>query len=108
MVVTILSDPDGYEICFVGDIGFYDLATPLYDQVRAPLASHHTPPPTSTCRSHLSPHTTHTSTFPTFLRHALVTPSSDVVMTLWHAHDRARAGGLGAAGIARRRWRPPA
>ena len=31
--VTILSDPDGYEICFVGDVGFYDLATPLYDKV---------------------------------------------------------------------------
>merc|ERR1719463_1003053 len=29
VVVTILADPDGYEICFVGDIGFYDLATPL-------------------------------------------------------------------------------
>ena len=35
VVVTILSDPDGYEICFVGDIGFYDLATPLYDRVPA-------------------------------------------------------------------------
>lgn len=33
VIVTILSDPDGYEICFVGDIGFYDLATPLYDRV---------------------------------------------------------------------------
>lgn len=33
VVVTILADPDGYEICFVGDIGFYDLATPLYDLV---------------------------------------------------------------------------
>lgn len=32
-MVTILSDPDGYEICFVGDVGFYDLATPLYDKV---------------------------------------------------------------------------
>ena len=31
--VTILSDPDDYEICFVGDVGFYDLATPLYDKV---------------------------------------------------------------------------
>ena len=33
VVVTILADPDGYEICFVGDIGFYDLAKPLYDKV---------------------------------------------------------------------------
>lgn len=33
VVVTILADPDGYEICFVGDIGFYDLATPLYDRI---------------------------------------------------------------------------
>ena len=33
VIVTILSDPDAYEICFVGDIGFYDLATPLYDKV---------------------------------------------------------------------------
>jgi thiol-disulfide isomerase/thioredoxin len=33
VVVTILADPDGYEICFVGDVGFYDLAKPLYDRV---------------------------------------------------------------------------
>ena len=33
VVVTILADPDGYEICFVGDVGFWDLATPLYDRV---------------------------------------------------------------------------
>uniref|UniRef100_A0A7S2ELB3 VOC domain-containing protein n=1 Tax=Trieres chinensis TaxID=1514140 RepID=A0A7S2ELB3_TRICV len=33
VVVTILTDPDGYEICFVGDEGFYDLAVPLYDKV---------------------------------------------------------------------------
>jgi thioredoxin 1 len=33
VVVTILADPDAYEICFVGDVGFYDLATPLYDVV---------------------------------------------------------------------------
>jgi len=33
VVVTILADPDGYEICFVGDVGFYDLATPLFDKV---------------------------------------------------------------------------
>ena len=33
VVVTILADPDGYEICFVGDVGFWDLAKPLYDKV---------------------------------------------------------------------------
>ena len=33
VVVTILQDRDGYEICFVEDIAFYDLATPKYDVV---------------------------------------------------------------------------
>ena len=33
VVVTILADPDAYEICFVGDQGFYDLATPQYDLI---------------------------------------------------------------------------
>lgn len=33
VVVTILLDPDEYEICFVEDVGFYDLATPTYDVV---------------------------------------------------------------------------
>lgn len=33
VVVTILADPDGYEICFVGAEGFYDLAEPLYDLI---------------------------------------------------------------------------
>lgn len=33
VVVTILVDRDGYEICFVEDIAFYDLATPLYDVI---------------------------------------------------------------------------
>ena len=33
VVVTILVDRDGYEICFVEDAAFYDLATPLYDVV---------------------------------------------------------------------------
>jgi catechol 2,3-dioxygenase-like lactoylglutathione lyase family enzyme len=33
VVVTILLDRDGYEICFVEDAAFYDLATPLYDIV---------------------------------------------------------------------------
>jgi catechol 2,3-dioxygenase-like lactoylglutathione lyase family enzyme len=32
VVVTILADPDKYEICFVGDVGFWDLAQPLYDR----------------------------------------------------------------------------
>lgn len=36
VVVTILVDRDGYEICFVEDIGFYDLATPKYDIVDFP------------------------------------------------------------------------
>lgn len=31
--VTILADPDGYEMCFVGDVGFYDLALPTYDVI---------------------------------------------------------------------------
>ena len=33
VVVTILVDRDGYEICFVEDAAFYDLATPLFDVV---------------------------------------------------------------------------
>mmetsp|Transcript_20094 Transcript_20094/g.68117 ORF Transcript_20094/g.68117 Transcript_20094/m.68117 type:complete len:410 (+) Transcript_20094:19-1248(+) len=33
VVVTILADPDGYEICFVEDVAFYQLAEPLYDVV---------------------------------------------------------------------------
>jgi len=33
VVVTILQDPDGYEICFVEDDAFYDLATPKYDVI---------------------------------------------------------------------------
>jgi hypothetical protein len=31
--VVILKDRDGYEICFVEDIGFYQLAVPTYDLV---------------------------------------------------------------------------
>jgi len=49
VVVTILADPDAYEICFVGDVGFYDLATPLYDLVdwklRASRGAYGAPPP---------------------------------------------------------------
>lgn len=33
VVVTILVDRDGYEICFVEDEAFYALATPLYDVI---------------------------------------------------------------------------
>jgi len=33
VVVTILADRDGYEICFVEDEAFYALATPLYDVI---------------------------------------------------------------------------
>jgi thiol-disulfide isomerase/thioredoxin len=33
VVVTILTDPDGYEICFVEEEGFYQLAIPTYDVV---------------------------------------------------------------------------
>ena len=33
VVVTILRDKDEYEICFVEDIAFYDLATPKYDVI---------------------------------------------------------------------------
>jgi len=50
--VTIFADPDGYEICFVGDVGFYDLATPLYDLVdwklRVARGADGAPPPKST------------------------------------------------------------
>lgn len=49
VVVTILADTDQYEICFVGDVGFYDLATPLYDLVdwklRAGRGADGAPPP---------------------------------------------------------------
>ena len=31
--MTILLDRDDYEICFVEDIAFYDLATPTYDVI---------------------------------------------------------------------------
>ena len=31
--VTILQDVDGYEICFVGDVGFWDLCQPTYDEI---------------------------------------------------------------------------
>ena len=31
--VTILTDVDGYEICFVGDVGFWDLCKPTYDEI---------------------------------------------------------------------------
>lgn len=33
VVVTILGDPDGYEICFVEAIAFYELAEPKYDVI---------------------------------------------------------------------------
>lgn len=33
VVVTILQDRDDYEICFVEDLAFYDLATPLFDVI---------------------------------------------------------------------------
>ena len=33
VVVSILADRDGYEICFVEDVGFYELATPTYDVI---------------------------------------------------------------------------
>ena len=33
VVVTILCDPDGYEICFVEAEGFYQLAVPTYDKI---------------------------------------------------------------------------
>jgi thioredoxin 1 len=36
VVVTILQDRDGYEICFVEDVAFYDLATPKYDVIDFP------------------------------------------------------------------------
>ncbi|CAM9924748.1 unnamed protein product, partial [Heterosigma akashiwo] len=49
VVVTILADPDGYEICFVEDEAFYELATPLYDVIdfveRASRGGDGAPPP---------------------------------------------------------------
>eukprot|EP00611_Tribonema_gayanum_P015887 TRINITY_DN277_c4_g4_i2.p1 TRINITY_DN277_c4_g4~~TRINITY_DN277_c4_g4_i2.p1 ORF type:complete len:453 (-),score=134.16 TRINITY_DN277_c4_g4_i2:53-1354(-) len=49
VVVTILADPDDYEICFVEDAAFYDLATPTYDVVdwglRATRGGDGAPPP---------------------------------------------------------------
>lgn len=33
VVVTILGDPDGYEICFVEAVAFYELAEPKYDVI---------------------------------------------------------------------------
>ena len=33
VTVTILADPDGYEVCFVDDIGFYALSEPTYDVI---------------------------------------------------------------------------
>jgi len=49
VVVTILADPDGYEICFVEDAAFYDLATPKYDVIdwtdRASRGADGAPPP---------------------------------------------------------------
>ena len=29
----ILQDPDGYEICFVGKLGFFELCIPTYDKI---------------------------------------------------------------------------
>ena len=33
VVVTILGDPDGYEICYVEALAFYQLAEPKYDVI---------------------------------------------------------------------------
>lgn len=33
VVVTILGDPDGYEICYVEAVAFYQLAEPKYDVI---------------------------------------------------------------------------
>jgi catechol 2,3-dioxygenase-like lactoylglutathione lyase family enzyme len=56
VVVTILNDRDGYEICFVEDAAFYDLATPKYDVVdfvaRAALGGDGAPPPAATAVEH--------------------------------------------------------
>ena len=49
VVVSILGDRDGYEICFVEDIGYWDLANPLYDLIdwaeRATRGGDGAPPP---------------------------------------------------------------
>lgn len=51
VVVTILRDRDDYEICFVEDIAFYDLASPKYDIIdfadRAARGGDGAPPPVS-------------------------------------------------------------
>lgn len=50
VVVTILQDRDGYEICFVEDEAFYQLAEPKYDVIdyslRASRGGDGAPPPT--------------------------------------------------------------
>lgn len=49
VVVTILRDRDDYEICFVEDLAFWDLATPKYDVIdfasRASRGGDGAPPP---------------------------------------------------------------
>ncbi|CAN0021241.1 unnamed protein product [Discosporangium mesarthrocarpum] len=54
--VTILADPDGYEICFVGASAFYELATPTYDVIdfaaRAPRGGDGAPPPKASALEH--------------------------------------------------------
>jgi len=56
VVVTILVDRDGYEICFVEDEAFYALATPLYDVIdfeeRATRGGDGAPPPASEALGH--------------------------------------------------------
>ncbi len=51
-MVTILCDRDGYEICFVEDEAFYELATPTYDVIdfdeRASRGGDGAPPPDRT------------------------------------------------------------
>jgi thiol-disulfide isomerase/thioredoxin len=56
VVVTILQDRDGYEICFVEDEAFYELATPTYDaidwQIRRLRGGDGAPPPQPTKLAH--------------------------------------------------------
>lgn len=57
VVVTILRDRDDYEICFVEDIAFYDLATPKYDVIdftdRASRGGDGAPPPVGDKIAHI-------------------------------------------------------
>mmetsp|Transcript_40 Transcript_40/g.69 ORF Transcript_40/g.69 Transcript_40/m.69 type:complete len:404 (-) Transcript_40:394-1605(-) len=72
VVVTILADPDKYEICFVGDVGFYDLAQPLYDLIdwnlREKRGADGAPPPKPTQKIQLATDITDEAQLTSFLQ----------------------------------------